>query len=81
MTTMTFGQIVKHERERRKLSQSELARLAGIRPNKVSDIERDVPTGNNTLHMICRLARAFRLTPAQLLRDFDAKSFLKKMDK
>jgi transcriptional regulator with XRE-family HTH domain len=62
-----FGDIVRRHRERRGLTQEELAERAGISATYVGFIERgdSVPT----LTIILQIAAALELRVAELLRD------------
>jgi transcriptional regulator with XRE-family HTH domain len=62
-----FGEIVRRHRENRKLTQEELAEMAGISATYVGFIERgdSVPT----LTIILQIAKALGIRPAELLRD------------
>jgi transcriptional regulator with XRE-family HTH domain len=61
-----FGQRVRQERTRRKLSQERLAELAGVHRTYIGMIER--AEKNITLESIEKLAKALDLTPEELLR-------------
>jgi len=61
-----FGQRVRHERTTRKLSQEQLAELAGVHRTYIGMIERGEK--NITLQNIEKLAKALDLTPEELLR-------------
>jgi len=62
-----FGEIVRRHRETRRLTQEELAEMAGISATYVGFIERgdSVPT----LTIILQIAEALKVRPAELLRD------------
>jgi transcriptional regulator with XRE-family HTH domain len=63
-----FGAIVRSLRERRGLTQEELAARSGISAGYVGFVER----GDNvpTLTVILQLAHALGVRPSELLRDF-----------
>jgi ribosome-binding protein aMBF1 (putative translation factor) len=61
-----FGQRVRQERTRRKLSQEQLAELAGVHRTYIGMIER--AEKNITLESIEKLAKALDLPPGELLR-------------
>ena len=61
-----FGQRVRQERTTRKLSQEQLAELAGVHRTYIGMIERGEK--NITLESIDKLAKALDLTPEKLLR-------------
>src|SRR5208283_1370186 len=61
-----FGQRVRQERTKRKLSQEQLAELAGVHRTYIGMIER--AEKNITLENIEKLAKALKLTPEELLR-------------
>lgn len=46
---MTRGETIRHHRERRKLTQVQLAELFGVKPNTVYrwEADRDVPSDEN----------------------------------
>lgn len=60
-----FGEVVRTERKRQKLTQEELAHRAGISPVFMSDIERGVE--NVTLETISKLAKGFGVRIGDLL--------------
>ena len=61
----TFGPALRAAREHLELSQSELARRAGMRPGDVSRFERGVREPR--LSTLVRLARGTGVTPAELV--------------
>lgn len=63
-----FGEIIRRMRKDRRWSQEALAEKADLAADYVGFIERgeNVPT----LTVILKLARALRVTPSDLLRDF-----------
>ena len=61
-----FGQRVRQERTTRKLSQEQLAELAGVHRTYIGMIERGEK--NITLENIEKLAKALELKPEELLR-------------
>jgi transcriptional regulator with XRE-family HTH domain len=61
-----FGKKVRQERTKRKLSQEQLAELAGVHRTYIGMIERGEK--NITLENIAKLAEALNLTPEELLR-------------
>jgi len=61
-----FGQRVRQERTTRKLSQEQLAELAGVHRTYIGMIERGEK--NITLENIEKLAKALELKPDELLR-------------
>ncbi|MGO9535118.1 MAG: helix-turn-helix domain-containing protein [Syntrophobacteraceae bacterium] len=61
-----FGQRVRQERTTRKLSQEQLAELAGVHRTYIGMIERGEK--NITLENIEKLAKALGLKPEELLR-------------
>ncbi|MFZ0946463.1 MAG: helix-turn-helix transcriptional regulator [Syntrophobacteraceae bacterium] len=61
-----FGQRVRQERTTRKLSQEQLAELAGVHRTYIGMIERGEK--NITLESIEKLAKALELKPEELLR-------------
>lgn len=60
-----FGQNVKGARKAAGLSQETLADLAVVARSYMSDVERG--ERNPTLHVVERIARALKVTPASLL--------------
>ena len=64
--TRAFGQVVRDERLRAKLSQEQLAFRAKIHPTYVSQLERGLKSP--TLEVIAALARALRQRPSALIR-------------
>ena len=65
----TFGAWVRELRQRKKLTQTDVAQRAGISLTYVSEIERGVR--NPTLAVIVRLARALDASPSQLVARLD----------
>jgi transcriptional regulator with XRE-family HTH domain len=65
----TFGAWVRELRQRKKLTQTDVAQRAGISLTYVSEIERGIR--NPTLAVIVRLARALDATPSQLVARLD----------
>lgn len=61
-----FGQSVRRQRERRKLSQEKLAELAGIHPTYLGRIERG--RQNISLVNIGKIARALKVKPRELFK-------------
>jgi transcriptional regulator with XRE-family HTH domain len=63
-----FGDVVRRHRERRGLTQEQLAERAGISATYVGFVERgdSVPS----LTVILQIAGALELKPAELLKDF-----------
>lgn len=66
---LTFGQAVRRRRLRLKLSQEQLAALAGLHRTYVGGVERG--ERNVSLVNIHALAHALRVSPAELLREAD----------
>ena len=66
-----FGLIIKELRISEKLSQEELADLTGFHRTYIGMIERG--ERNLSLINIERFAKAFKLTPSQLLNKIDLK--------
>ena len=64
-----FGTHVRELREKRDLSQTRLAELAGLNRNYVGDIERG--RRNPCLDNIIKLADALDVSPSELFRPFD----------
>ncbi len=64
-----FGEKLRELREKRGLSQQELAELSGVHRNYVSDVERG--QRNACLVNILRLATALRVAPRELFRPWD----------
>lgn len=64
-----FGQRLRELRNARGWSQERLAEEAGITLNYVGNLERGEQ--GPSLHVLLRLARAFGLSAAELLVDFD----------
>jgi transcriptional regulator with XRE-family HTH domain len=62
---MTFGALIYELRVQRGWTQTQLARLAGITGNQVSNIEREVTLLPN-VETVERLARAFGVRPEEL---------------
>ncbi|MDE2774272.1 MAG: helix-turn-helix transcriptional regulator [Gemmatimonadota bacterium] len=60
-----FGQNVRRHRQYRRLKQTDLAYLAHLHPDSVSEVERC--TGNPTLHTVHALALALECDPTALL--------------
>lgn len=67
-----FGARVRAERERRGMSQEELADRSGLHRTYVGGVERG--ERNLGLLNVLRLARALRLAPSLLLNDFTTDS-------
>lgn len=72
-TYKTFGEWLKGERERKNLTQSELARRAGVKPQYIWNLENDVPTKSGTdpkpsPDVCTRLARALGVHYLEALR-------------
>lgn len=63
-----FGEVIRRFRKERELSQEALAERAGIAADYLGFIERgeNVPT----LPVILKIARALKVRPAELFRDF-----------
>ncbi len=61
-----FGRRVRQERTKRKLSQEQLAELAGVHRTYIGMVER--AEKNITLESIEKLAKALELTPDELIR-------------
>ena len=64
-----FAAWLKALREKRALSQTHLAELAGLNRNYVGDVERG--KRNPCLENIIRLADALNVSPSELFRPFD----------
>lgn len=60
-----FGEVVRAERKRQKLTQEELAHRAGISAVFMSDIERGVE--NVTLETIAKLSKGLQVKLGELL--------------
>jgi transcriptional regulator with XRE-family HTH domain len=60
-----FGHNLKHERARRKLSQLDLSRRAGVSVSYVSMLERN--RRSPPLDTVERIARALKVPPTSLL--------------
>ena len=60
------AQILRQERERRKLSMNLVAQRAGLSQQMVSYVEREMR--NPTLETLLRIAAAIGIDPAQVLR-------------
>jgi len=60
-----FSVNLKHERERRKLSQFELSKRAGMSTSYVSMLERNQRTP--PLETLAKLAKALKVSPTSLL--------------
>lgn len=67
-----FGSRVRAERERLGVSQEELADRAGMHRTYLGGVERG--ERNVGLLNVIRIARALRVSPAVLLRDFESRS-------
>ncbi len=65
-----LGQNVRRRREARDLTQEKLAEKAGLDPTYISGIERGLR--NPGILNVARLAKALRLTTAQLCEGVDA---------
>jgi transcriptional regulator with XRE-family HTH domain len=65
-----LGQSVRRWREERALTQEKLAEKAGLDPTYISGIERGLR--NPGILNVARLAKALRLTTAQLCEGVDA---------
>jgi len=65
-----LGQNVRRRREARELTQEKLAEKAGLDPTYISGIERGLR--NPGILNVARLAKALRLTTAQLCEGVDA---------
>jgi len=64
-----FAAHVRELREKRSLSQTKLAELAGLNRNYVGDVERG--RRNPCLDNIIRIAEALNVPPSELFRPFD----------
>jgi transcriptional regulator with XRE-family HTH domain len=64
-----FAAHVRELREKRELSQTKLAELAGLNRNYVGDVERG--RRNPCFENILRLADALNVPPSELFRPFD----------
>jgi transcriptional regulator with XRE-family HTH domain len=64
-----FGSRVRAERERLAVSQEELAELAGLHRTYIGGVERG--ERNVGLLNLVAIARALRVSPAVLLKDFE----------
>jgi transcriptional regulator with XRE-family HTH domain len=63
-----LGEVIKLVRERRGLSQEDLAAQAGVHRSTVLHVEKDrSPKGGPTLDTVERLARGLNLTPSDLI--------------
>ncbi len=67
-----FGARVRAERERLGVSQEELADRAGMHRTYLGGVERG--ERNVSLLNLVRIARALRVSPAVLLKDFESRS-------
>lgn len=72
-TYKTFGEWLKGERERKNLTQSELARRAGVKPQYIWNLENAVPTKSGTdpkpsPDVCTRIARALGVHYLESLR-------------
>jgi len=67
-----IGLTIQRLRRSRKLSQEELAHVAGIDRAYMSRIERGLP--DLGVEMLVRLAIALKVHPADILRDLDVSS-------
>ena len=65
-----LGRNVRRQREARSLTQEKLAEKAGLDPTYISGIERGLR--NPGIKNVARLARALRLTTAELCQGVDA---------
>jgi transcriptional regulator with XRE-family HTH domain len=68
-TLKMFGRIVRRTRQRAGLTQEELAERADLHRTYIGGIERG--ERNVALINLVKLARAFRIKPAELLRDLE----------
>ena len=75
----SFGLRMRAVREGRGMSQGEVAKSANIYPSHVSDIERG--RKQPTVGTLCRLARALRVHPADLLDDRGEETLLDRIRK
>ncbi|MBV8543199.1 MAG: helix-turn-helix transcriptional regulator [Acidobacteria bacterium] len=66
--TEIFGAALKRWREKRELTQDDLAHAAGIASSYVSQLERAGKSPSLTI--ILKLCRALNIPPADLLSDF-----------
>jgi transcriptional regulator with XRE-family HTH domain len=64
-----FAAHLRELREKRELSQTRLAELAGLNRNYVGDVERG--KRNPCLDNILKLAEALNVAPSELFRPFD----------
>ena len=64
-----FAAHLRELREKRALSQTKLAELAGLNRNYVGDVERC--RRNPCLDNIIKLAEALNIAPSELFRPFD----------
>lgn len=68
-TLEKFAGHLRELREKRSLSQTRLAELAGLNRNYVGDVERG--KRNPCLDNIVKLAEALDVSPSELFRPFD----------
>ena len=68
-TLKVFGRFVRLSRERAGISQEELAERAGLHRTYIGGIERG--ERNVALINLVKLAHAFRIKPAELLRNLE----------
>jgi transcriptional regulator with XRE-family HTH domain len=64
-----FAAHLRELREKRELSQTKLAELAGLNRNYIGDVERG--RRNPCLDNIVRIAEALNVPPSELFRPFD----------
>jgi transcriptional regulator with XRE-family HTH domain len=66
-TLIKFGEIVRHERHKKAISQEEFADLVGVHRTYIGMIERGEK--NITLLNIEKIAKALNLSFAELMKD------------
>lgn len=64
---LSFGKRLKRLRKEQNFSQEEFALVANIHRTYISGIERG--ERNPTLTMICRLAKALKVHPSELIKE------------
>jgi len=74
---VTLGATIRELRLRRKLSQLQLAELAGLDRTFVNGVENGAH--NPTAVSLVRLAQALGVVPAQLFKQFD-KKFMERLE-
>lgn len=76
---MKIGEKIKNLRKIRNMSLRELAQITGLSKTTLSDLEKDMK--NPSLETLEKIALAFEITPAELLRETETSEDLMKSAK